>query len=350
MRRRCHNQSVPIKIAVIGCGAVSAVGHLPALAQQQRRFFEVAALVDLDHARATELAAQFDVPGVYTSYEAAIGVVDAAVVALPNTLHASVATSLLRAGVHVLVEKPMATRSQDCAAMVEAARDNQAVLMVGMVRRLFPMSAFVGELVRSECLGALESFDVREGTEFRSPVASSAAFRADLAGGGVLIDTGVHVLDLLHQWLGGVRVVSYADDAEGGVEANCLATLSSKGGATGRVELSRTRTLRNTVQLRFSDAAMEVGLGPEAELLLRPKNASWTMKGVIGRDNGASYVSMMGLQLERFAELILGGRSAPITADGADAAIETIEDCYAIRRPLGVPGSPWLHGAPEPIA
>jgi predicted dehydrogenase len=331
---------VPLKIAIVGCGAVSAVGHLPALALQRR--FEAAALVDVDRVRATELAAQFCVAGVYTSYRDVIGKVDAAIVALPNSLHAPVATDLLKAGIHVLVEKPMATRSEDCASMIDAARTAERRLVVGMVRRLFPMSAFVQEIIDNGAFGPLQTFDIQEGSEFRSPVASVAAFRADLSGGGVLMDTGVHVLDSLHLWLGGLRVESYSDDSEGGVEANCVATLSTALGATGRVELSRTRNLRNTLKLQFASAALEIGIGPEARVRLSSPSGQWELSGIVGRQEGATYVSMMALQLERFAALIHGEDPQPPGVAGADVAIRTIEECYANRHGLGVPGMPWM--------
>ena len=67
------------------------------------------------------------------------------------------------------------------------------------------------------------------------PVASDFMFRKD-AGGGVLADTGAHVLDTVLWWLGDWDKVEYHDDAHGGVEADCLLKLTMKSGAVGTVE------------------------------------------------------------------------------------------------------------------
>ena len=110
-----------VRLAVVGCGAVAQIHHLPAIAASDR--VEAAVLVDADEKRARALAERFGVPEVATDFKRLPGKVEAAVVALPNSLHAPVSIELLRRGVHVLVEKPMAMTVRECDEMIDAARD-----------------------------------------------------------------------------------------------------------------------------------------------------------------------------------------------------------------------------------
>src|SRR5512134_121949 len=100
-----ESPSSRLRLAVVGCGAITTLHHLPAIALSDR--VEAAALVDVDAARARTLAERFGVPEVADETGGLTGHVDAAIVALPNSLHAPVSIDLLRRGIHVLVEKPM---------------------------------------------------------------------------------------------------------------------------------------------------------------------------------------------------------------------------------------------------
>src|SRR4051795_12512552 len=113
------SSSSKVRLAVVGCGAVAQIHHLPAIDHSSR--VEAAVLVDADEKRARALAERFGVPEVKTDFKDLPGQVEAAVVALPNSLHAPVSIELLRRGVHVLVEKPMAMSVAECDAMIEAA-------------------------------------------------------------------------------------------------------------------------------------------------------------------------------------------------------------------------------------
>ena len=117
-------------------------------------------------------------------------------------------------------------------------------------------------------LGTIRSFDVREGMVFRWPVKSAAMFSPEC--GGVLADIGTHVLDLLLWWFGDVAGFEYWDDAAGGVEADAVMHLEMASGVTGRVELSRTRDLRNSCVIRGERGTLEVGTKTDSTVTLTP--------------------------------------------------------------------------------
>src|SRR5215470_16996596 len=130
-----------VRLAVIGCGAVSTIHHLPAIHASRRA--EAVLLVDADRRRAEALARRYGVPEVATDARAAVGKAEGAIVALPNHLHAPVAIDLLSRGVHVLVEKPMAMNVAEADAMIAAAATWSRRLAVGLEFRYFAGARFV---------------------------------------------------------------------------------------------------------------------------------------------------------------------------------------------------------------
>ena len=109
---------------------------------------------------------------------------------------------------------------------------------VGLMRRFFPAVRTLKAMLEARIIGEVRRFHCFEGGTFRWPVRSSSYFERETSGGGVLMDLGPHLLDLLLWWLGTPSQVAYADDAMGGVEANCRICLSYEGFA-GEVRLSR---------------------------------------------------------------------------------------------------------------
>lgn len=334
-----------VRLAVVGCGAVAQIHHLPAIAASDR--VEAAVLVDADEKRARALAERFGVPEVATDFKGLPGKVEAAVVALPNSLHAPVSIDLLRRGVHVLVEKPMAMNVRECDEMIDAARTGRAVLAVGLDFRFFDASLFVRNLLRDGLIGDIRGFDLRQGVIPRWPFATDFLLKKEMAGGGVLADFGVHVLDLLLWWLGDLTVTRYRDDAMGGVESDCEMTLATRAAGidpvmTGQVEISRTRTLRNTCVFEGERARLEVGIwDPDPEIRLSIADREVTLAGHARKDGGSAlnFTDVFVRQIDDFARAIRLRREPFIPGIEGRRSLALIEACYAQRQPLELPWS-----------
>ncbi|HXW00556.1 MAG TPA: Gfo/Idh/MocA family oxidoreductase, partial [Anaerolineae bacterium] len=318
-----------LRIGLIGCGAIAVLGHLPALALEPRLTLTV--LVDTNLARAKSLGRQYDISLQVADYHQALGAMDAAIVALPHFLHAPVTIELLKAGIHVLVEKPMGLNIAECEAMLKAARSSGATLAVGLSRRHFPSVRFFKDILSSGTFGQLHSFEICEGTVFNSPVASNALFRRETAGGGVLIDGGVHTLDTLLYWLGELQVTSYQDDAFGGVEANCLIGLAGKDGITGQMELSRTRQLRNSYRFHFSSGMVELEVKPIADMNYYPCGSKLVWQARAGETDvhELSLIEIMRRQLADFVTAIETGGEPAVTGEIGRQSVALVEACYA---------------------
>lgn len=327
-----------VKLAIIGCGAVTEVSYLPAIARSDA--VELVALVDKSVSRARQLAEPFG--GGCTALDDHRQIFDkaeAAIVAVPNSLHASVTMDLLGHGTHVLVEKPMALNSRDCEAMASAAAKADKVLALGMARRYCETYKFVKQALDRRLLGKIKSFDLREGRIFDWPVASDAMFRKDVTGGGVLMDIGVHVLDLLLWWFGNCEIMSYCDDSERGLEADCEVKLCFQEGVVGTVELSRTRNLRNTCVIEGEGGTLTVdaGFGTKAKLQLRGgQKGQETFSGrVTPLDPKEQPVPRAFRdQLENFALAVRTGSAPFVPGCQGTRTLRVIEACYAKRQPL----------------
>lgn len=328
-----------LKLGVVGCGAVAEAYHLPAIATCPN--VELTMLVDKSLERCRQLSAKHGAPAISADYRDMFGKVEAAVVALPNSLHAPVAIGLLRKGIHVLVEKPMAVTTGECDAMIRAAEDANAVLAVGFVRRFYRACCYVKEVLESGLLGKLFRFEVREGSVMDWSAASDYAFRRDLAGGGVLIDVGVHVLDLLIWWLGEHASFEYWDDAMGGVEADCELRLRFPSGVQGTIELSRTRNLSNTYFFEGEKGTLEVGTSVNPGVQLRLRDSALDLHGKV-LSNGRSDTSLRDAflrQIDDFAQSSVNRRAPRITGCSGRRSVQIVEGCYASRKPLP---QPWM--------
>lgn len=337
-----------LKVAVVGCGAVAEHRHLPAL--MQRRDCQLAALVDLNKARAAQLAQQYAVPLVIADYrELRRGGIDAAVVALPNHLHASASIDLLHAGIHVLVEKPMALSVAECDRMLQAAQAGGAVLAVALPRRFLYANRFAKWAIDSGLLGRVVSVDFQDGVIFDWPLVSDFFFRREASGGGVLIDNGSHALSHLLGWFGRVRSFEYYDDSRGGVEAECELFIEFASGPVATIELSRLRKLRNTTIVHGERGELEVGLWKNS-ISLRLADSDFAIHGQSALRDGPAVseqtqVDLVVAEHEDFLTAIRTGRAPVASSLEARSAMALIEACYASRRPLV---QPWDEVVAEP--
>ena len=335
-----------LRIAVVGCGAVAEHLHLPALAR--RNDCTLVAAVDQNQERAQRLTRSFSETTILTDFRNLLTLnIDLAIVALPNHLHAPVSTELLRAGFHVLVEKPMALSVAQCDEMLAAAEEGHALLAVGMMRRFIHASRFVKSVIDSNLIGRIHSIDMRDGHIYEWPITTDFPFRREAAGGGVLMDSGVHDLDQLLWWMGEIQSYEYFDDNEGGVESECLLRATLQSGAKVTVELSRNRKLRNTARLRGERGEIEVSLlGNSVWVCLEGAPMQMIGQGSPVSTRTASpqsQVDIIRAEHDDLFDAIRTGRAPEVPGSEARRSLALIEACYSQRRPLRLP---WSEAAP----
>jgi len=330
-----------LRLAFLGCGTITRTQHIPAALAHPA--IEITALVDSDEHRAQALARSADLKcSVFSDYRQALKCSDAVVNALPNSLHAATTLELLRAGKHVLCEKPLAITSNDARSCTELAAEKGLILAVGMNRRFEASHRLLLSILRDGQLGKINSYDWQYGGAFEWKSASAFYFSLELAGGGVLIDFGVHLLDSLASWFGPITKVEYQDDDwGGGLEANCIADLEHEGEfgvVRGRMQLSRTVGLRNRLLVTGASARAEIRVG-DADTVFVHRDVA----GLAVIDNlslaKASGKSSFYEQLDNFAGSIAGTQKPEVDGWQAVRTMELIERCYANRNRIPEPWS-----------
>ena len=187
------------RLALIGCGGMSRahVRRFDALADR----LEVVAAVDVDSDRAQAAADLLPGARVETDYRTVLADSDAALLALPHHLHHGIGVACLEAGLHVLLEKPMAISEAECSALINAAARAERVLMIAYCMRFHPLVSRLKQLLDRRAYG--EVFQVSIWTEqmTRYPPGHWGSSAATL-GGGQLFSHGCHYIDLLLWFLG----------------------------------------------------------------------------------------------------------------------------------------------------
>ena len=194
-----------LKIAIIGTGNI---GRIHAAAVHNTPELELSAAVDNQPDRLAAFAAEFKIPRQYSSVEELLkgGVPDAVVIGVPNYLHAPFAIAALKAGVAVLVEKPMATNAAEAQQMAEASQKSGAALMVGHCWRFDPEVIWLKQQVLAGRLGKI----IRtKGYGVHVHWGPGGWFsQKKFAGGGALADMGIHAIDTARFLIGEPQPVS----------------------------------------------------------------------------------------------------------------------------------------------
>ena len=201
-------------IGVIGCGRIANSAHFPALAKMQNVRVKYACDIIIEKAEATKAKFPF-VEKVVADYKEVLAdpEVDAVFVLTPNFAHYTVTMDALAAGKHVMCEKPVTVNYALSKEMAEAADKYGKMLNIGVCNRYHKSVEMLEEMCREGRFGNIYhvycSF-----RRFRSIPGLGGAFTTkSQSGGGVLIDWGVHFLDLILYVLGGARLVNVTADA-----------------------------------------------------------------------------------------------------------------------------------------
>ena len=243
-----------IKVGIIGCGKIAQVRHIPEYAANPHA--EVYGFYDINLARAEELAKKYG-GKAYESYEALLAdpAIEAVSVCAANHAHAEISIAALKAGKHVLCEKPMAVTLAECEAMVAAAEEAGKYLMIGQNQRLAKAHSKAKELIEQGAIGKVLTFRTIFGhggpeTWSIDPGSNVWFFDKTKAAMGAMADLGIHKTDMIQYVLGSKIVKTQAvlttldkKDATGsliGVDDNAICIYQMENGIIGTMTASWT--------------------------------------------------------------------------------------------------------------
>lgn len=199
-----------MKVAIIGCGTIANNAHIPAYMANSKA--EIKYFCDIIPQRAEACVEKYGCGTAVADYQIVLAdpEIEAISVCTPNKAHSEIAIAALKAGKHVLCEKPAAHVYSDVLKMQEAQHESGKVLNIGVVNRFNKNVNKLKELIDQGELGEVYYVYISFRSHRSIPGLGGAFTTKEIAGGGVLIDWGVHFLDIVMYCCGDpeVRTVS----------------------------------------------------------------------------------------------------------------------------------------------
>ena len=325
----------PVRLGMIGCGAMTEIAHLPAAIRSP--IIEVAALVDRDLDRANLLRRMFGCSArTAARLEDVVETLDGVVIVTPNHTHRMLTELAFEHGISAFVQKPLSTTYADAIAVCELARAKELVLTVGFQGRHFASVKLMKRLIDAGFFGKVEGFHCEYGVRGGYTSVSGYNLSREQAGGGVLVTMGSHYLDRMIYWFGEPREVRYADDSYGGVEGNCKGHIRFDNGIHGTFFFSKAIALKNKFSIETEHYLVELPAMETEQITLFPRALPGT-KMQMGASVDGGNIDYHQVELEDFAHSIRSG-SSPVV-DGLEGArsVKLSEELYRCRTQLEEP-------------
>lgn len=241
-----------LRVGLVGCGRISQVAHLPALAKADK--VKLCGVCDPSRVLSEAMGRQYNLRSYTEFAELLDSDVDAVILAVPDRLHVPLARTAIQAGKHVLVEKPVATSVDEAEGLSEILLRSGKKLQVGSMKRYDPGVQFAAAAIQSGRIGKIQSVSCwyRLMAALRRPV-EATAFPAMVIDESVrqretalkhanrekhlLATHGVHTFDLLRYLVGEVAVCS-AELATDGTDYSWHGLMRLGSGGIGSFEVT----------------------------------------------------------------------------------------------------------------
>ena len=347
-----------LRTAIVGCGKV---GHLHAAALKQLPESDFVAACGRSPEKADPFAEKYGVAAFTDVAEMiAKAKVEAICLCTPHPQHAAPAIAAARLGVHLLVEKPLASSLADCDAMLAAAKENKIVISTVCQRRFYPPCQRIHQAIQSgklgqPILGTATIFGWRDEAYYRSdPWRGSWEHE----GGGVLVNQSPHQLDLLLWYLGEIDEVfgfwANQNHPYIEVEDTAVAVIRFKNGALGNLVVSNSQNPAinarvsvhgvNGASLGVQTDGGAMFIAGQTGAIEPPFNDLWTIPGeenflapwkeadaqLFKSVNPMEYFHR--LQIQDFLQSIIAGRKPSITGEDGRRTVELFTAIYRANR------------------
>lgn len=304
------HQSV-LKVGVAGAGVMGR-NHARVLADI--RDVELTHVFDPDAVTAEGVAAAYGAAAVTDAQAFVDAGLDAAVVATPNRHHADLSVALLEKGVHVLVEKPIAATVEDARRMIDAAKANNRVLMVGQVERFNPAVDAVKRAIAGEDVVSIQ-------------ITRVGPFPPRMGEVGVVIDLAVHDIDIIRHLTDSeiTEVQPQLARTKADREDTALLQFRLESGAIAHITTNwvtpyKTRTLQVATKNKFVVA--DLMTRQVTEYFGQQPDGSYSTRGVMSWPN-----EPLKKELEAFAHAIRTGEAPAVTGEDGLRNLEVALRC-----------------------
>jgi predicted dehydrogenase len=315
-----------INWGILGCAGIAERAFIPAILRSRNGV--LGAIASRDEARAADWARRFGFLRSHRTYRELVEdpAIDAVYNPLPNDLHAEWSIRAMRAGKHVLCEKPMALDASEVRAMIQASKTSGVLLMEGFMYKFHPQIGKTLELIGAGTIGAVRS--VHSSFTFRFDRDGSNYRWSPAHGGGALYDVGCYTISIARLVLGAEPLAASAaahTDPATGVDLTTAALLEFPGARIAQCESSfethfQSRLLvvgtdgllrlERAFSAKDFDVAVEIVRGDAVEAVPIPK------------------ANMFVLMIEHFGEAVLGETPLRYPASDAWANMRAIDACF----------------------
>lgn len=337
-------ETKPIRLGIVGCGAVVREYHMPAILAMPQ--LDTRVLCDKLQSNTGQLKQQFNLAAEVTDQTSDLfGKVDAALVAVPPRFHAPVAIELLEHGIDVLCEKPLAHNVRDAEQMVRVAAQHKRILAVGHMTRFFAQNEILRRLVRDSLLGTITEVIAEYGAPQDWPITSPAYYDVKNVGGGVFFDAGIHVLDRMVWLFGNLSHLEFEDDSYGGYETNAVlrGRLKIAGNeAAFRIAISSAYLLDNSIRVIGTEGTAEARHGDPDAVYVKRRIGGETAEMRVSDPKLLSHpvvTEVFRTQLKNFCDAVQHRRPPLVPADSCLEALRVVEQAYTVRKRMA---QPWV--------
>ena len=242
MNRKTHS-GIPVAVGIVGCGGIAQVFHLPILARHPD--VQIRAVCDTDTSKASVVAGKFNIPAVYADIAEMLDKekLELVFILTPNNLHLPMSLIALERGTHLFLEKPAARTSEEAKRIQQKAKEVGKSVMVGMQNRFRPDVQAMQRFLAEEELDSVFHIKALWLQASMHSIRQPWLFKKKISGGGVMLDLGVQLIDLVWMLLNKPKAVSVKAFAhkisdQVHVEDSCVACLSFENGVSVALEMS----------------------------------------------------------------------------------------------------------------
>ena len=307
-----------VKWGILGNATIARKCVIPAILKSNNG--HIHAIGSQHPQRAKALAKAYNILHLYTRYESVLEdqQVDAVYIPLPNHLHRQWTIRALKAGKHVLCEKPLACNAAEAEEMVRVASEKGLHLMEALMYRFHPRSKAIHQMVNRGDIGMPKLVRV----SFCFPMAKDALenkenARLQKTGGGALLDVGCYGVSV-SRWMMGKepeKVQAMAHYTAYGVDIHSAGMLFFQDNGLATVEASFISSLQQTYTIAGENGSIEL---PHNAFIPWEKDAAYTYRGKneeVGRHKIVPGADEYQLMVEHFSETIINGTSPLVQVD-----------------------------------
>lgn len=315
-----------LKLGIIGCGAITEFFHIPVL--KKNKNIEIFGVVDQDKERAIRISKNYNIKYGSTDYEDIIDHIDAVLIATPNNTHYDLVNRMLDNSIHVLCEKPLAFSKDEVTSLYSKADQNSLTLSIGFQRRFSPNIEIIKGLIKD--YGEPTFIEMTLSADLNKwPSKSAFRLSKSFSGGGCLIDTGIHLIDLSVFLLGVEYLLTYSElkyflNME--VEDYAFLELLYNGKSKVRICSSYKFGLSNQLIVKWNNAWAKTSISGGHVTFFDNNSLLCKNLGVIHLN--VEEKNVFSTQLEQFLNHIWSKGGAIVIQSEAEASHSIVEEVY----------------------